>query len=508
MFPLYRSCRSVHVVRNDALHQDGLTAQCLPTVWQEQANRSFCAWLLEGSLGMTVIVWFLVVGLLLVSLAFVTPLLQRLPLSVSTVYLGVGIVLGPSVLGLLSWDLVREARLFERLTEITVIVSLFTVGLTLRRSPTDRSWLLPIRLASLTMILTIIAITLIGVMVLGLPLGAAVLLGAILAPTDPVLASDVQLQHPTDRDTLRHSISGEAGLNDGTAFPFVMLGLGLLALHPASGAELLNLWGDRPFTLWGWLAWDVLWAVTVGLAVGAGVGWLVGKLALWMQHHLSTAFSLHEFLVLGLIALAYGAAELVYGYGFLAVFAAGYTLRYIELRTTNHAPEPVELPPVVLGSKDADTQALTAEPERAAQFLAVSLLDFNDKLEHLLSAAIVVLVGGVLTAAYWTWEVLWLAPLLFFVIRPLAVGLGLLGSRVDRVQLGLIGWFGIRGLGSIYYLTYAIEHHLPEPLAQRLTGIVLSLIVVSVVVHGVSVTPLMTWYERTRQPRQVARADT
>ncbi len=456
---------------------------------------------------MTVILWFLVVGLLLVSLAFLTPLLQRLPLSVSTVYLGVGVLLGPVGLGLLSWDLVREAHFFERLTEITVVVSLFTVGLTLRRSPTDRSWWLPIRLASLTMILTILAVVVVGVVLLELPLGVAVLLGAILAPTDPVLASDVQLQHPTDRDILRHSISGEAGLNDGTAFPFVMLGLGLLGLHPASGSEFLNLWGDRSFTLWGWLALDVGWAVTVGLVVGGGIGWVVGKLALWMQHHLSSSFSLHEFLVLGLIALAYSTAELGYGYGFLAVFAAGYTLRYIELRATNHAPEPVELPPVVLGSKDSDLQALTSEPQKAAQFLAVSLLDFNDKLEHLLSAAIVVLVGGVLTAEYWTWDVLWLAPLLFLLVRPLTVALGLLGSRVDRIQLALIGWFGIRGIGSIYYLTYAIEHHLAESLAERLTAIVLSLIAVSVVVHGISVTPLMTWYERTRRPQQLAQAD-
>lgn len=168
---------------------------------------------------MTTIGWFIGTGLLLILMAFATPMFNRLPLSVSILYLGVGILLGPNVLGILSYDLVREANLFEHVTEIAVIVSLFTVGLTMRRSLTDRMWLLPIRLATVTMVLTIVAMTAAGFYLLALPLGAAVLLGAILAPTDPVLASDVQLQHPTDRDPMRYSISGEAGLM--MALPFL-----------------------------------------------------------------------------------------------------------------------------------------------------------------------------------------------------------------------------------------------------------------------------------------------
>jgi sodium/hydrogen antiporter len=445
---------------------------------------------------MTTIGWFIAVGLLLVSMAFATPFFHRLPLSVSILYLGVGVVLGPGVLGILSWDLIQEAHLFEHVTEIAVIVSLFTVGLTMRRSLTDRMWLLPIRLATGTMILTIVAMAGIGVLVLGLPLGAAILLAAILAPTDPVLASDVQLQDPTDQDPLRYSISGEAGLNDGTAFPFVMLGLGLSGLHSNTEAGLLHFWVERPFSLWGWLGWDLVWAVAVGLSVGAGTGWLVGQGALLLQRHLSAAFSLHEFLVLGLIALAYGLAELFYGYGFLAVFAAGYALRYIELRATEHAPEPTELPSVTLGAKNEHLDEIVHEQPKATQLLAVSLLDFNDKLEHLLMAVIVVLVGGVFTIELWTRDAVWIAAILFFVIRPVAVALGLIGSGVSKFQRGLIGWFGVRGIGSVYYLTYAITQGLAEPMADRLTSIVLSLIVISVVVHGASVSPLMSWYER------------
>jgi NhaP-type Na+/H+ or K+/H+ antiporter len=440
--------------------------------------------------------WFLIVGVLLISLAFTTPLLHRLPISVGTVAFGIGLLLGPGVLGMLSWDIVQEARLFEHVTEIAVIVSLFTVGLNMRQSLTDTQWALPVRLATITMVVTIAAVALIGMLLLDLPLGAAILLGAVLAPTDPVLASDVQMQHATDRDRLRYSISGEAGLNDGSAFPFVMLGLGLMSLHPTAEAGFLGLWGDGSFSLWGWLGWDLAWAVIVGLAVGGATGWLVGKGALWMQQRISADFSLHEFLVLGLIALTYGLAELIYSYGFLAVFAAGYALRYIELCATDHAPEPAELPPVVLDNKDKNFEVVAQEPERAAQFLAVSLLDFNDKLERLLSAGVVVLLGGVMTTEYWAPEVLWFAPLLFLIVRPLSVTLGLLGSKLNWVQSSLIGWFGIRGIGSIYYLMYAIEYGLPEPLAQRLTAIVLSIIVVSIVIHGISVTPLMAWYEQ------------
>jgi sodium/hydrogen antiporter len=195
--------------------------------------------------------------------------------------------------------------------------------------------------------------------------------------------------------------------------------------------------------------------------------------------------------VLGLIALSYGLAELVYGYGFLAVFAAGYALRRIELRATDYAPEP---PPEGLDA-EAGEEVSAEEPEKDAQRMATALMTFNDQLERILEAAVVVLLGAVLTTEFWTPEVIWLAPLLFLVVRPLVVVVGLLGKGTTYSQEALMGWFGIRGIGSIYYLTYALGYGVPGGLADRLTALVLSLVALSIVVHGVSVTPLMKRYE-------------
>jgi sodium/hydrogen antiporter len=453
---------------------------------------------------MIAIYWYLVVGTLLSALALFPPVLRAIPISTSIIYLIVGLVLSPNVTGLLVLDPVEQEIFLEHLTEIAVIVSLFTVGLNMRRSLTDPMWALPIRLASLTMVLTIGAIAVVGTQLLGLPLGAAILLGAILAPTDPVLASDVQIKGPTDRDNLRYGLSGEAGLNDGTAFPFVMLGLGMLGLHPDDESGFLSLWPEGQWSLLAWFGWDLVWAVTVGLLIGGLTGWFAGRLVLYLQQHHKQTLALDEFLVLGLIALAYGLAELAYGYGFLAVFAAGYALRYLELHLTNHAPEPAALPPVPI-DEEVEHDIVAEEPEKAAQFLVVSLHNFNEQLEHILQALVVLLVGGMLTSQYWTMDVLWLAPLLFLVIRPLSVLIGLIGSGLPLIQRGLTGWFGIRGIGSIYYLTYAIAHGLPDDLGRRLSGLVLSLIAVSIVVHGISVMPLMTWYGRTHNQDETTR---
>ena len=201
----------------------------------------------------TVTLWYILVGSLFLGVAVAGSYVRRLPLSTALLYLGVGLALGPIGLGVIRLDPLEDAPFLERVSEVAVIISLFTAGLKLRIPLSDQRWKPPLRLALISMSATVFAIAFAGVYGIGLSWGAAVVLGAVLAPTDPVLASDVQVEHPFDYDPLRFSLTGEAGLNDGTAFPFVMLGLGLLGLHPIG--EL----GVR----WFWE--DVVWAIVGGL---------------------------------------------------------------------------------------------------------------------------------------------------------------------------------------------------------------------------------------------------
>ncbi|HEX2172181.1 MAG TPA: sodium:proton antiporter [Dehalococcoidia bacterium] len=425
-------------------------------------------------------IWFLIAGGLFVVMALAGTVLQRLPLTTAILYLGVGLALGPVGFGLLRPDPVDQAPILERLTEVAVLISLFTAGLKLRVPLTDPAWRQAARLAFGSMTITVGLIAVAGVIGLGLPWGAAILLGAILAPTDPVLAADVQVEHPHDRDRLRADLTGEAGLNDGTAFPFVMLGLGLLGLHDIG-----------PFG-WKWIAVDVLWAVSGGLAAGALIGTLVGHLVLYLRRNHREAVGLDDFLALGLIGLSYGGALLIHTYGFLAVFAAGVAVRRIERQHSGEEPAPdvKNLEPV------GEAGEIATDPQKAPAYLASAVLTFNEQLERIGEVAVVVLIGALLVSRPFPLEAIWFVPFLLLVIRPLSVGLGLLGSRTSPLQRRLTAWFGIRGIGSLYYLLFAIQHGLPDDLAGRLTSLVLAVITTSVVVHGVSVTPLMKLYSR------------
>jgi len=422
---------------------------------------------------------FVVIGALLIIMTMTGAFIARLPLSAAMLYLAVGVGIGPAGLGLVTLDPLRDAGLLERLTEIAVLISLFTAGLKLNTPFSDRRWRIPVQLATVSMVLTVAAVTALGVGLMGLSLGAAVLLGAILAPTDPVLASDVQVSNPGDRDRLRFGLTGEGGLNDGTAFPFVMLGLGLLSLH------------DLGAGAWRWWAVDVAWGVAGGLGIGYLLGALVGRAILYLRTHHREALGSDEFIALGLIALAYGLALLCHTYGFLAVFAAGLALRRIDMPAPALSSATAPAPGQALAEAQLSAVQAPEQMMRAVQ-------RFNEQLERFAEVGIVLVVGALLATVAFRSEVLWFIPLLFLVIRPLAVYLGLLGTRVEPAQRRLIAWFGIRGIGSIYYLMYAITHELKEGLADRLLSITLAVVVASVLAHGVSVTPLMNRYEKRK----------
>jgi NhaP-type Na+/H+ or K+/H+ antiporter len=424
--------------------------------------------------------WFVAAGIILIVIALTSSLLRRMPLSTPIICLMIGIILGPAGVGLLKLDFVRDATLIERLTEVAVIVSLFTAGLQLRLPLNHVEWRIALRLATLAMALTVALIATMGVFTLGLSVGVSIILGAILAPTDPVLASDVQVKKSTDSDRLRFVLTGEAGFNDGTAFPFVMLGLGILGLHDIGSSG------------WRWWTIDVLWAVSAGLVSGAALGTTIGKVVLYLRQHHREAVGLDNFLAVGLIALSYGIALYGAAYGFLAVFAAGVALRRVE--RTAPSPPPSDFIRASAGAIEVN-QLATAQ-ETAPAYMAEAVLNFNVHLERFAEVVLVIVVGAMLSFEPLTPRLVCLVIVLLFVFRPLAVYVSLMGIRLSRLERGLIAWFGIRGIGSIYYLSFAIEHGLLASHTEDLVNITLATVATSILVHGICATPLMDYYGR------------
>ena len=431
----------------------------------------------------TVVSWALVMGALFIIMALAGSLLQRLPVTIDMVYLAAGFGLGPAGLALMSPDPLQHSVTLERLTEIALLISLFASGMKLGLPLSDKRWFLPLRLASASMVLTIILITVVAMFGLGLSLGAAVLFGAIIAPTDPVLASNVQVADAGDRDRLRFSLTGEGGLNDGAAFPFIMLGLGLLGLH------------DMGIAGWRWFTLDLMWSVSGGILIGATLGTLIGKLVLYLRTCHREAVGLDEFLSLGLVALTYGIATMLYASGFLAVFAAGFALQCIG-KDDRKMPA---MAPVLQNRKVHEDIATDAE--HASAYMMQAVRGFNDQLESIAEFLVVLIVGAMLSYTYFPLEALWFLPILFLVIRPLSISLGLIGADILREQKLLISWFGIRGIGSIFYLVYAINHGLSAPMAERMVALTLTVVVASIFLHGLSMTPLMSLYGRRKAAR-------
>ena len=440
---------------------------------------------------MSFIGWMAFIGALLLTMALSSAWIRRLPISTAAIYLGIGCSIGPWGFDLLRIDLSHGAPWLERLTEVAVILSLFIGGLRLRLPLTDYAWRAAYRLAGIVMLATIVGVALFAVVVLDLPPALAVLIGSILAPTDPVLASSVTVGHSQDNDRLRYALSGEAGLNDGAAFPFVVLGLLLLSPDLTAG-ELVQ-----------WSVQRVVWAIPAGLTVGYVLGRLVGSAAIALRTRNRDTAAPTDFLVLALITLSYTVADQIGAWGFLSVFAAGLGLRRTELRTVQSDPHPDapdsegdEHPPAeTLVAPNIVTEKEIEQPAVAAGVMVAEVFSFGDTLERMLEVLLVVIVG-VSLASHWDWRGVLLGCALVALIRPLATVLLLIGSPTTRLQRWLLGWFGIRGIGSLYYLAYSMAHGLPRSSAPELADLTLSVVAVSIVVHGVTSQPLMEWYER------------
>jgi sodium/hydrogen antiporter len=404
----------------------------------------------------------LIIGSLLLFVTLGSGLISRLPLSFAIIYLVVGILLGPYGFGLIQLreEGIFNAELLKRLTEMVVIISVFSCGLKIVRPFSLKNWQITIRLIALLMPISIFCLAIAANLFLGMNWGAAILLGAILAPTDPVLASEVQLTDLNDEDELRFALTSEGGLNDALAFPFVYFGI--YALKDSNWNNWLK----------SWVSIDLFWAIAAGIFMG----YLVAKAIVWMDRKIQERHPaddlLEDFVAIATILLTYSLTEIINGYGFLAVFVAG----------------------LVVQRSYQDKEKTLAQ------------LEFIERLEKLLEVGTILLLGTILLwlpiISYLSQSLL-IILLLFFVIRPIGVWISTIGQRAPHLRRRnihpatrwLMGWFGIRGVGSLYYLAYALGQGLEGQLAEQISWITYTIIVVSVVVHGISSTPLMNWYE-------------
>lgn len=420
--------------------------------------------------------WFMFVGSVLLFMGLTRSILKRSPVTSAIIYLAVGLLVGPTFLNLFHFNPLKESALLEVLTEIAVLISLFAAGVKMPVPFSFARWRAPILLATVSMALTVAMIAAFSYYVLGLPVGAGVLLGAILAPTDPVLATDIQIRHPGDRDQLRFTLTSEAGMNDGSAFPFVVLGMGLLGLHEL-GESGLN-----------WIVVDVLWATAGGIAIGVAAGVMLARVGWKLRRDPYKHELMDDFLGLGLIGVVYGVSVLLHAWGFLAVFFAAVALRQTELKLAR-------MPTGVRVSSASSVRPATAreagpESEPPATVSEGSLV-FKEHLERLSEVVLILLIGGTLFLDSWNLKAVLLALFLFVVARPVSVLISLIGMRSSWRIKAMTGWFGVRGIGSLYYLMYAIQHGLPEALALELIQLTLIVVALSILLHGISVKPLM-----------------
>jgi sodium/hydrogen antiporter len=390
------------------------------------------------------------VGLALLLITLGRRLLERLNINSTYIYLFAGLLAGPLLLGLAPEDPLTAAPALERVAEMAVIISLVVLGIRIGRPISWDGWQATARLILIGMPLTIIAVTAAAFWILGLPLGPAVLIGAIMAPTDPILAGPLEEHSPEEDPEDEFGLSSEAGLDDGLAFPFIYLGL-YLTLQPGEWQS----WGVE------WFLVDLAYAVGMALPLGWLAGRLCGDVYVKLARQDAVSHTRRLFVPLALLLAVYGLVEALGGYGFLAAFTAGHGFRH----------------------------AFEDHPDRLRAFA-----DFTESVDELVKGAVLLMVGALMP-----WSELWaqkghvlaFALTLILVLRPGLTLLATLGGRFTVEERGYWAWFGIRGIGSIYYLTYALGQGVEDDLARTLFIVVMGTVLVSIIVHGLSVRPVL-----------------
>ncbi len=407
------------------------------------------------------------IGLAALAAAMLPRLLGRIPISMPMVFLAVGVLAFALIDSLPDPD-PREHEVFAtHLTEACVIIALMGAGLALNRAVSWRGWMTTWRLLGFAMPLSMLALGLLGWSFLGLGVAASVLLAAAVAPTDPVLASEVQVAEPganddnPDEDEARFALTSEAGLNDGLAFPFTYAAIAI-SLASAGSLEWLP----------KWLALDLLWRIAAGVAFGLGTGWLLRKLFfLAPSRNFRLAEHAEGFVALAATFLAYGAAELVEGYGFVAVFVCACTIR---------------------------------AGERSHGYHRV-LHQYVEQIERLLTVLILLLLGGAVARGLRAgigWREIVVALVFLLLIRPLSGWLSLARGSTGPRERVVIAFFGVRGIGSLFYVAYAL-HEGDFAEGNQIWAIVGLIVVGSIVVHGIAATPVMAFLDEERRKTAV-----
>lgn len=434
---------------------------------------------------MSVHAWLMLIGALLLMSSLLNGWIRRTPVTPFALYVLAGMLLGPWVAGVALIDLAAHSLLLGRATEAALVVSLFIGGLKLRVLWHGSPWHMGVRLAVPAMLLTVAGMAGAAHGLFDAPWSVALMFAAAAAPTDPVLASLVSVDDAGDDDDLRVALSTEAGLNDGAALPLLLLAL--LFHHGGGTGEL-----------WTWLARDVAWSLPAGIALGFVLARLIGALATRIKAS-NQDTAPNDLLALALLVLTYAFAQYLHASVFLAAFAAGLGLRHAEWLVVSrhpnpelkHAPE-VHPPAEALINPNRRDADVTRQPWASIGLVVSDALSFGDTLERLIAAGLLVLLGIAL-ASYASAAGVALSALLFLVVRPLAVLLVTWGCGLRWPRRLLLGWLGIRGIGSLNYLAYAMVHGASPQASALLSEWIVTLVVSSVIVHGMSTQPLMAW---------------
>ncbi|MGI8892182.1 MAG: cation:proton antiporter [Bacteroidia bacterium] len=419
-------------------------------------------------------IWLLIIGLAILAITALPRSFAKYPFSAPMMLIILGYVAVVLPFGLKAPDPKIQNDFAEHLTEIAVIISLMGAGIKIDRKPSWKGWNITWRLLTITMILTIALTALVGWWLAAFVPASAILLGAVIAPTDPVIATEVQVGAPGkgssstyknpkkhenkneyQEDEVRFALTSEAGLNDGLAFPFTNLAVAMMLAASSSSDWFQN-----------WLLKDVFYQIIVAVIAGLGLGYVIARMLLSLKAETNFAKAMTGMGALAATFIIYGITEIIGGYGFIATFIGAVVIRNYKRDHPYH----IEMFKLV---------------EKAEGLLIVGVL-------VALGAAI---AGGLLAPI--NMSLIVCALLIIFIIRPVSGLIGLIGFNAPWRERLAISFFGIKGLGSLYYLSYALNKA-EFPGADEIWALVALVIVISVFVHGITATPVTNMLDKMR----------